>query len=181
MASFRATATTARFLAFFPPRGQAEPPPPQVGVGAKRAQDILRPTDQQAAEHRVPAFRDARLRVAPPGLVPPRTEPEIGPHGPALAEAAGVFEGEHVTEGSEQAHPARLAEAGGFRIPLCGHPLELALQPADLLGEPRDEFQQRPERAAQCGRHAGGDSIDEGRGGELAGRRPPQAFTAPRT
>ncbi len=41
------------------------------------------PAHEQPAQHRIAAFGDSQLRVVPPGLVPPGTEPEIGPPAPA--------------------------------------------------------------------------------------------------
>jgi hypothetical protein len=112
------------FLCILPPSGrEADPPAPQIGIGPKGAQDVLRPTDEQAAEHRIPAFGDPQLRVAPAGLVPPGAEAEIRAHGPALVEASGVLEGEDLTERGQQPDAAGLAQARGLGVLLLGQPL----------------------------------------------------------
>ena len=59
-ASFRATATVARFLAFFPPRVHSFfSESSQIGIRSERTEDVVGAAHQQFAQHPVARLADA--------------------------------------------------------------------------------------------------------------------------
>lgn len=69
-ASFRVTATMARFLLFFPPRFEhSRAPAFEITVRAKTPQQILSTLHQQRAELLVAGLADSELLFDRPGLV----------------------------------------------------------------------------------------------------------------
>ena len=117
IASLRATATTARFLAFLPPRPASFNPHLFKSVsGPKRLRIQLRSLYQQLPQISVAFFADRQLRRTFPRFAPLRPQPHIAAHIPAALEPILVLHRQHERQSDQCPHSAYLLQEFRFRI-----------------------------------------------------------------
>src|ERR1700757_5538206 len=111
IASFRATATTARFLAFFPPRAASfSPPSPQITVFSKGSQDVVRSLHQHGSQITVSFFADAHLRLALTGVPAPGAQTKKTADLATLWEPLRIFQGQDIRQRDLRSYPLHLFE-----------------------------------------------------------------------
>lgn len=92
-------ATTARFLAAFPPRSASLRPQRLRSESAcAGAEHVLGALHEQMPEQSIAGFCDVELRLQSPGLILARTKTKVGAHGPGAGETIRIFYGEHEGE-----------------------------------------------------------------------------------
>ncbi|GAB4254633.1 MAG: hypothetical protein Kow00122_12720 [Thermoleophilia bacterium] len=97
----------------------------------------------------VSGFGDAQLGLKGTGTCLPRAQSQVGTDRTALREALGVFHGEDVDRGGEGADARHLGKKSGLRVALPGHLFDLRVESADLVGELRDDGEDRRQRGGE--------------------------------
>lgn len=123
--------------------------PPQVARRAKRSEDVLRGTDQQAPPECIARFGDAQLRLRFTTVIQARHQAEVGTDIATLGEAGGILDQEHIRQRGDGTYARGLLQALGDGITLPDHLRELPILLLDAPRKLRDQLEQRAHRGLQ--------------------------------
>ena len=115
----RATETTARLLAFFPPRSASFFPQRRKSQSSPKGPRMLvRSLHQQRSQIPVALLADVHLWLALAGVRASRLQPHKTSHVATLFEAMGVFDGQDIRQRNQVSDALHLLEQFDLRIRL---------------------------------------------------------------
>ena len=126
-----------------------------------RSKDVVRALDEQTSEIYVACLRDAKLRIAIPGLAASRSQAEIAAYIAALLKAFFTAQGQHIGQRRNVANTVDLQECLCLRILCLADLLNLSIVLLDLGGHLRDLHQYRTECLRESRWHNGQASLGE--------------------
>src|SRR6266446_6314277 len=95
----------------------------------------MRALHQQTSQASISSFGDTELWVTVSALALPRPQTQKAADIAALAEAAGIFNRQHVRQRRKRAHSMHCLEPSRFRITLRSYGLDLRFHYLQLLGQ----------------------------------------------
>src|SRR5678815_4705234 len=127
--------------------GQLQTPAPQIAVGSKRPQDMVRSLYQQGSQIGIAFLADVHLRLALARVSSSRLQTQVAAHIPALTKSMRVFQRQQEGQRDQCAHPLHLLQLCHFGIAFPRQSLDPFIAFPNAFTQRLDSRQQR----LQCG------------------------------
>jgi hypothetical protein len=131
---------------------QAVAPAPEIRIGAKVPQYVLRASDQKSPQEMITRFGYGQLRPTLSGIIASRPQSKVATDIPALVESMWIIDGQHKRQARQCSYSVDLLDQLGSRISGLGQLLNLLVVGTDLGCEHAHLFEEREQRRLQrCG------------------------------